>query len=67
MFNSKNDCYMDTKELVINTLKESGKPLKSAEIAAVAGIEKSEVDKIIKVLKKEEKIISPKVCYYQAK
>lgn len=58
---------MDTKELVISTLKESGKPLKSAEIATVAGIEKSEVDKVLKVLKKEEKIISPKVCYYTIK
>jgi predicted transcriptional regulator len=58
---------MNTKELVINTLKESGKPLKSAEIATVAGIEKSEVDKVLKVLKKEEKIISPKVCYYTIK
>ena len=55
---------METKELVINTLKESEKPLKSAEIAALAGIEKTEVDKVLKVLKKEEKVISPKVCYY---
>jgi predicted Zn-ribbon and HTH transcriptional regulator len=58
---------MNTKELVINTLQESGKPLVYAEIAAIAGIEKFEVDKMIKTLKKEEKIISPKVCYYHVK
>ena len=58
---------METKELVIKTLKESEKPLKSAEIANMAGIEKSEVDKVLKVLKKEEKVTSPKVCYYSLK
>ncbi|MBW6492344.1 MAG: MarR family transcriptional regulator [Lentimicrobium sp.] len=41
--------------------------MKSAEIAAKAGIKKAVVDKAIQALKKEEKIISPKVCYYTAK
>lgn len=58
---------METKDLVLNTLKEAAKPLKSAEIAALAGIEKSIVDKAIQSLKKEERIISPKVCYYSPK
>ena len=55
---------METTALVLKTLKESPKPLKSAEIASVSGIEKTEVDKIIKILKKEDKITSPKVCFY---
>jgi hypothetical protein len=58
---------METKDVVFNTLKESATPMKSAEIAAKAGIEKAAVDKAIQALKKEEKIISPKVCYYSAK
>jgi len=58
---------METKSRVINTLQQSGKPLKAAEIATIAGIDKSEVDKILKTLKKEEIIISPKVCYYSLK
>jgi DNA-binding IscR family transcriptional regulator len=58
---------METKEIVFSTLKESAKPMKSAEIAALAGIEKAAVDKAIQSLKKEERIISPKVCYYSAK
>lgn len=58
---------METKEIVLKTLKESAKPLKSAEIATLAGIEKALVDKAIQSLKKEESIISPKVCYYAAK
>ena len=55
---------MDHIELVVKTLKEAGEPLKAGEIAEKAGIDKKEVDKAIKDLKKEEKIISPKRCYY---
>ncbi|ASJ08744.1 MarR family transcriptional regulator [Thermococcus siculi] len=51
-------------ELVFKVLKEAGRPLKSKEIAELAGIDKKEVDKAIKVLKKEGKIVSPKRCYY---
>lgn len=58
---------METKELVLKTLQESGKPMKSAEIAAQTGIDKAAVDKAIQSLKKEEKIVSPKVCFYTAK
>ncbi|NLY76525.1 MAG: Rrf2 family transcriptional regulator [Tissierellia bacterium] len=58
---------MDTKDLVLKVLKESGEPLKSAEIAEKANIDKKEVDKAIKQLKKEELIESPKRCYYSAK
>lgn len=59
--------HMEMKALVIKTLQESEKPLKGGEIAALAGIDKAEVDKILKVLKKEDKIVSPKVCYYTLK
>lgn len=58
---------MDTKDVVLKTLQKSDKPLKSAEIAAIAGIEKADVDKALKVLKKEEKIESPKMCFYSVK
>jgi DNA-binding IscR family transcriptional regulator len=58
---------METKELVIKALKESDKALKSAEIAASAGIDKAEVDKVLKTLKKEDRITSPKNCYYALK
>jgi biotin operon repressor len=49
---------------VLNALKKAGKPLKSAEIAAAAGLDKKDVDKAIKELKKEGLIISPKNCFY---
>jgi DNA-binding IscR family transcriptional regulator len=55
------------KDVVLKTLSKSGKALRSAEIAEIAGIEKSLVDKAIKELKKEEKIFSPKACFYSIK
>jgi chromosome segregation and condensation protein ScpB len=54
-------------DLVMQTLTVAGKPLKSGEIALAAGIDKAEVDKAIKQLKKEEKIYSPKNCFYDVK
>jgi len=57
---------METTEKILDTLKSSDKPLKSGEIAELTGVDKKEVDKAIKKLKVEEKIISPKRCYYSA-
>ena len=53
-------------EKVLYTLQKAAKPMKAAEIAEAAGIDKKEVDKALKTLKTEGKISSPKVCYYQA-
>jgi len=58
---------MDIKEIVLETLKKSDTPLKGGEIAEKSGLEKKVVDKAIKQLKTEEKIFSPKRCYYDAK
>ena len=58
---------LNTEELVLKALNESGDPLKSGEIAEKSGVDKKEVDKAIKKLKTEEKVFSPKRCYYQAK
>ncbi len=57
---------METTEKVLETLKNTDKPLKSGEIAQMSGIDKKEVDKAIKKLKVENKIVSPKRCYYAA-
>jgi len=57
---------MDSKEAVLNALKNSSEPLRLGDIAVATGIDKKEVDKAIKELKKEGKIISPKRCYYSA-
>lgn len=54
-------------EKVLEILKVAGKPLKVGEIAEVSGLDKKEVDKAMKVLKKEERIVSPKFCYWEPK
>ena len=56
---------MEATEVVLKTLRETGKPMKAGEIAAQSGVDKDDIDKAIKKLKKEEKISSPKVCYYE--
>jgi len=55
---------LNTQDIILKTLTESENPLKAGEIAELSGVDKKEVDKAIKILKDEEKIISPKKCYY---
>lgn len=45
-------------------MRKSGKPMKTGEIAEATGLDSKEVSKIIKELKKEGKISSPKRCFY---
>ena len=58
---------MDNIEIILKALKDAGKALKGGEIAEITGIDKKEVDKAIKKLKAEDKIVSPKMCFYEAK
>jgi predicted transcriptional regulator len=58
---------MDTKDKVLSTLKNSKEPLKAGEISEKTGIDKKEVDKAIKLLVNENKVESPKRCFYCAK
>lgn len=54
---------MELQEKILNLLKNEG-PLKSGEIAEKLGIDKVTADKEIKKLKTDNKIISPKRCFY---
>jgi DNA-binding MarR family transcriptional regulator len=58
---------MNTLELVYKTLKSNDNMLRPGDIAEKAGIDKKEVDKAIKQLVKEEKVFSPKRCFYACK
>ena len=51
------------KEKILKLLAKS-EPLKTGDIAKVLKLDSKEVTKVIKALKKEEKIISPKRCFY---
>ena len=57
---------MDVKEKVLEVLNNSAEPLKGGQIAEISGLDKKDVDKAIKALKSEEKIISPKRFFYAA-
>ncbi len=58
---------MGTIDIIIKTLNEANEPLKGGEIAEKSGIDKKEIDKAIKKMKKEELIYSPKRCFYDVK
>lgn len=54
---------MELNEKIIELLKSS-EALKSGEIAEKLSVDKTDVDKVLKKLKSEGKILSPKRCYY---
>ncbi|MFO8067864.1 MAG: MarR family transcriptional regulator [Bacteroidales bacterium] len=58
---------MDIKDKITEAFKKAGKPLKTGEIADTTGIDKKEIDKVIKKLKEEGKVFSPKRCFYDIK
>ena len=57
----------DLKEKVLKVFKESEKPLRPGDIAKKLGVDSKEVSKVIKELKNEGIVYSPKRCYYAIK
>ena len=55
---------MDDKTKVIEAFKNSEEPLNAKKVSELSGVEEKEVDKIMKELKKDETIVSPKRCYW---
>ena len=55
---------MDDKEKVIEAFKNSEEPLNAKKVSEISGVDKKEVDKRMKELKKDETIVSPKRCYW---
>ena len=55
-----------TKEQVYDALKQSEEMMDAKGIMAATGLERAEVDKAIKALRKEERVESPKRCFYKA-
>jgi len=55
---------INIKEKVLDVLRTEGQPLNAGRIAELAGLDRKEVDKAMAQLKKEEKIVSPKRCYW---
>ena len=57
---------MEAKEKVLQALRDAPAPMKAGELVTATGLDKKEVDKAIKALKKDGQITSPKNCFYAA-
>ena len=56
---------MEEKEqMVLEAMEKAGKPVRPGEVAKMVGLASDEVSKIIRSLKKKEKVTSPKRCFY---
>ncbi len=59
--------HMEIQDKIIKTFEEAAKPLRTGELAEMAGIDKKDVEKAIKKMKDAGSIYSPKRCYYDIK
>ena len=53
---------METKEKVLQVMREAGEPVNAGKIAELSGIDRKEVDKAMKQLKEGGAIVSPVRC-----
>jgi len=58
---------MEATDQVLQALNKAGKALKAGELVELCGLARPEIDKALKQLKKEEKISSPKMCFWEPK
>lgn len=58
---------MENKEIILEVMKKEGKPMSAGQIVESTGLDKKIVDKEMKILKDENKIESPKRCFWQPK
>ena len=56
---------MGTKEEVLKAMKEAGKPISAGEVEKLTGMDRKEIDKAFKELKKENAIVSPVRCKWE--
>ena len=54
----------DKEKVVLEAMKDAGKPVRPGDIAKMTGLDSKEVSQAIKNLRKEGKVISPKRYYY---
>jgi hypothetical protein len=58
---------MEIKDKVFGAMSKAGKPLRTGEVAELAGVEKKDAEKAIKQLNTEGKVFSPVRCFWQCK
>jgi len=57
----------DKEQLVLETMKKAGKPVRPGDVAKQTGLDSKEVSKIIKILREKGLVFSPKRCFYAPK
>ncbi|AIQ51702.1 transcriptional regulator [Paenibacillus sp. FSL R7-0331] len=57
---------MSIKEQVLDIIKASAAPLSAGEVEKLSGLERKAVDKAFTELKKENAIVSPVRCKWEA-
>lgn len=50
---------------ILDAMKKAGKPVRPSDVAKMIGEDGKEVSKVIKELKKQGKVTSPKNCFYE--
>lgn len=58
---------MNTEDQIVETLKQSEKPMSAGQISEKTGLDRKLVDKTMTKLKTEERIVSPQRCFWTAK
>ncbi|MFT8872602.1 MAG: MarR family transcriptional regulator [Sporolactobacillus sp.] len=58
---------MESYEQVLAFFEQAAAPVNAGAVAEATGLDKKEVNKVMTTLKKEEKIVSPKRCYWEIK
>lgn len=58
---------MTLEDKIIDAMKQEGQPLNAGKITEILSADRKEVDKAMKNLKKDEKIVSPKRCFWEPK
>lgn len=62
---TKGMVIMSTKDEVLKAMREAGKPVSAGEIEKLTGLDRKEIDKAFKELKKENIISSPIRCKWE--
>ncbi|NLM69077.1 MAG: replication protein [Firmicutes bacterium] len=58
---------MDAYQAVLEFFEKAEEPVRTGQVVEATGLDKKEVEKAMNKLKKEEKIVSPKRCYWELK
>lgn len=56
---------MEAKEKVLQAMREAGEPVNAGKIVELSGLDRKDVDKAMKELKKEKAIVSPVRCKWE--